>query len=261
LCYRTPLGHHGTLEPHRLMANPYWKRVEKSAPYKKTKLLVKRLSGKELWLRQDVRIPTKPYGDWRIDTARLNRDSTVYSLGVGDNIDLDLGLVADIGCHVHAFDPTPSTAAWLADAALPPLFHFHPWAVTAADGTMTLYPRVKKDGTLDRVMYTLVPEDAARGNGIDVTAVTLATAMKSLNHARIDLLKMDIEGAEYEVLESVLTLDPLPTQLLVEFHHRFPGIGVAKTAAIVGRLRDAGYCIMGIAVSGREISFIRERSV
>ena len=241
----------------RRMANPLWKRVEKSPPYKKAKLLFKRLSGKELWLREDVRVPTAPYGDWRINTALLNRDSTVYSLGVGDNIDLDLGLIADVGCEVHAFDPTPSTGTWLAAKTLPPRFHFHPWAVTDADGTMTLYPRVKKDGTLDHVMYTLVPEDAARNHGIGVPAVTVATAMQSLGHTRLDLLKMDIEGAEYAVLESALALDPMPTQVLVEFHHRFAGIGVAKTAAIIERLRAVGYGIMGVSASGREVSFSR----
>ncbi len=240
------------------MATPLWKRVEKSDGYKRTKLLFKRLTGKELWLRDEAGIATKPYGDWRIDTALLSRDSTVYSLGVGDNIDLDIGLVNDIGCEVHAFDPTPSTTSWLASKALPPRFHFHPWAVTSVEGTMTLYPRLKKDGSLDHIMFTLVPEDASREHGLCVPAVTVASAMKALGHTRLDLLKMDIEGAEYDVLESVLTMSSLPTQLLVEFHHRFAGIGVAKTAASIARLRTAGYRVMGVSVSGREISFILE---
>jgi hypothetical protein len=42
-------------------------------------------------------------------------------------------------------------------------------------------------------------------------------------------MKMDIEGAEYEVLDGLLSSPIKPTQLLVEFHHRFPGIGLEKT--------------------------------
>ena len=69
---------------------------------------------------------------------------------------------------------------------------------------------------------------------------------------------MDIEGAEYEVLEGLLNSPVLPTQLLVEFHHRFVEDGLAKTYDIIRRLRDAGYRIFAISEIGREISFLKE---
>eukprot|EP00884_Botryococcus_braunii_P022683 jgi/Botrbrau1/9099/Bobra.0305s0006.1 len=50
---------------------------------------------------------------------------------------------------------------------------------------------------------------------------SLPTIMKELGHNWIDVLKIDIEGAEWEVLDSIL-LDPevAPfTQLQVEFHN------------------------------------------
>ena len=43
--------------------------------------------------------------------------------------------------------------------------------------------------------------------------------MRDLGHDHLDVLKMDIEGAEYAVLDDMLQSDILPDQLLVEFHH------------------------------------------
>ena len=41
-------------------------------------------------------------------------------------------------------------------------------------------------------------------------------------------MKMDIDGAWYEVLDDLPASPIKPTQLLVEFHHRFPGIASKK---------------------------------
>ena len=142
-------------------------------------------------------------------------------------------------------------------ADLPNRFQFHPWAVTAEDGTVKLYPRVRKDGRQSAVMYTMLAEDASCENAIEVPALSLASIAARLGHARIDLLKMDIEGAEYEVLEGLLASPIRPCQLLVEFHHRFPGIGLEMTAGMIRRLQHAGYKIFAISETGREVSFLR----
>ena len=68
---------------------------------------------------------------------------------------------------------------------------------------------------------------------------------------------MDIEGAEYEVLEGLLDSPILPTQLLVEFHHRFVKDGLNRTYELIGKLRNAGYRIFAISEIGREVSFLR----
>ena len=69
---------------------------------------------------------------------------------------------------------------------------------------------------------------------------------------------MDVEGAEFEILDGLKATDRLPRQLLVEYHHRFPGIGKERTAASIARLRELGYRIFAIAETGREVSFVLE---
>lgn len=55
---------------------------------------------------------------------------------------------------------------------------------------------------------------------IQVASKSLTTVMGELGHNHIDLLKLDIEGSEYSLLESMLGKENpiLPTQVLVEFH-------------------------------------------
>ncbi len=239
------------------MAIAAWKRLEKTPGYQRKKRFLKRLVGKELMLKTDINIPVIKDGGWWFTPQGLNSGSIVYSLGVGDDIDFDLSVIEKYGVKVHAFDPTPSSIDMLDGRDLPQRFEFHPWAVTATDGSLTFYPRLKKDGTKSDVMYTMIAEEETIDDAIEVAAYSLSTISEKLGHQKIDLMKMDIEGAEYEVLDGLLASPIRPTQLLVEFHHRFPGISLNKTADVIERLRAAGYRIFAISEIGREVSFLR----
>lgn len=239
------------------MAIAAWKRFEKSPGYQRFKTKLKRVVGKELRLAPEVDIRITSKGGWLYDEGRLDEFSIIYSVGVGDDIVFDLAVIEDCGSNVYAFDPTPSSQDFIDIQDPPPNFRFYAWAVAEEDGTLTLYPRVRKSGELSEVMYTLVPEESSEGSAIQVPAYTIATIADKLGHSRIDLLKLDIEGAEYEVLEGLIASDMRPTQLLVEFHHRFFDKGLHKTANIIGKLRGAGYRIMSVREeSGREIGFL-----
>lgn len=70
---------------------------------------------------------------------------------------------------------------------------------------------------------------------------------------------MDIEGAEYQVIRELLESNIRPTQILVEFHHRFSGIGVKKTRIAIAQLNKMGYCLFSVSSrTGEEFGFIRK---
>jgi cell division protein FtsX len=62
--------------------------------------------------------------------------------------------------------------------------------------------------------------------------------MKKLGHDRIDLLKMDIEGAEEPVLDRMLAEGPLPRVLCIEFDTPQSPWALRRR---LRRLEDAGY--------------------
>jgi FkbM family methyltransferase len=167
-------------------------------------------------------------------------------------------VIRKYSADVHAFDPTPSSVDLIKYKQVSQRFVFHPWAVTNADGTLTFYPRLKKDGSMNEVNFTMIPQEATRDAALDVPGYSLSTICEKLGHSKIDLMKMNIEGAEYEVLEGLLRSPIKPTQLLIEFHHRFPGIGLKKTADMIERLRGDGYMIFAVSATGRSVSFIRQ---
>ena len=81
--------------------------------------------------------------------------------------------------------------------------------------------------------------------------------MKENGHSHIDLLKIDIEGSEYDVIDDILKEQIDIVQICVEVHHRFPGIGTEKTKDMVKKLNANGYYIVAISDTREEYTFVR----
>ncbi len=87
---------------------------------------------------------------------------------------------------------------------------------------------------------------------------SLPSIMRELGHEHIDFLKLDIEGAEYEVLQSVLAGIVAPYVLCVEFH-KTDGIrsmldGIRPMVETVRKLNRCGY--IPIWVDGYDVTFV-----
>jgi FkbM family methyltransferase len=189
---------------------------------------------------------------WCVCPHGLSASSIVYSMGVGEEISFDLELIRRFGVRVHAFDPTPRSIEWLAKQSLPGNFLFHPYGVAGFDGHAKFLPPVNPA----HISHTLV-ERQTPWPAMEVPVRRLCSIMQELGHQRIDLLKMDIEGAEYAVLKDLLASRISVHQLLVEFHHRWPEIGVEETRQAIRDLNSAGYRIFDVSPSGEEYGFLR----
>jgi FkbM family methyltransferase len=186
-------------------------------------------------------------GVWTVSTAGLGPDSIVYSVGVGDNVAWDLALIERFGVTVHAFDPTPACIGWVGAQSLPTAFRFHPVGVAARDGVARF--RIPRRG------FNYLPARPDEAAAVAAPVRRIATLMRELGHDRLDVLKLDIEGGEYEVLDDLLLEELSVGQLLVEFHHNFPTIPFARTEKAVRRLIAAGYQLFHISERGLELSF------
>ena len=224
--------------------------------FRLAKRRVSALVGLDVWQRAEVTVPTArlgaPGGRWTIATSGLGPETVVYACGVGTDVSFELELIDRCGVTVHAFDPTPLSVEWVAAQRFPPAFHFHPYGVADYDGTARFAPpRKRKFASFSMV------RGGGVGAGIEAPVRRLDTLCRSLGLPPADVLKLDIEGAEYAVLADLLAGDRRPAQILVEFHHRWREVGAGRTRQAIDRLRGAGYRVADVAPNGLELTFVR----
>lgn len=215
------------------------------------------LVGRDIKPRVDIRCATDGRqasdGGWSVCPIGLNEKSIVYSFGIGYDIAWDRYIIERFGATVHAFDPTPQSLEWLRRQKLPDQFIVHPIGLADYDGEAKFSPPEKAH----HVDHTMLARPTTEHRGIAVPVSRLTTIMQSLGHTTIDLLKMDIEGAEYSAITNIIKSQISINQWLIEFHHRFPNVGTRATKNALDELRAAGYRIFTISDSGQEYGFLR----
>lgn len=156
--------------------------------------------------------------DWKFLKGSINSDSVVYGFGVGTNITFEQELAKQANVTVHCFDPTPQAighAEKIADQDA--RISFHPIGIYSKNATIEFFiPTEEGIGSLSatNLMYS--------DKSIKAKVKKLSSIMKSLGHSHVDLLKIDIEGAEHTVIDNILTSGMRPGQLCVEFDMPVP---------------------------------------
>lgn len=194
-----------------------------------------------------VRLGSEQCGWWVPDEA-ATAGTVAYCAGAGEDISFDLALL-DRGCVVRTFDPTPRAIAHVEALGVEdPSFAFIPVGWWTEPGELRFY--LPRDGRQPDLSLVNLQGTAEFVYGkVD----RVATLMAELGDARVDVVKLDIEGAEYAVLDDLLRNGPLPAVLCVEFDQPAPP---ARTIDMVDRLDAAGYELARIDFFN--YTFIRE---
>jgi FkbM family methyltransferase len=224
--------------------------------YRKLKRMAHFLRGQDLWRYRRIQCKKVWLGNegacWCVCPDNLSASSVVYSFGVGEDVSFDLELIRRFHVQLHAFDPTPRSIEWIRRQTLPTEFVFHECGLADFDGSCGFLPP-RNPG---HVSHTILQRDSP-WPAVELPVQRLVTTMRNLGHDRIDLLKMDVEGAEYGVLADLLSSGVRVGQLLVEFHHRWPEVGIEKTKKAIQELNRAGYQLFDVSATGEEFSFRR----
>jgi FkbM family methyltransferase len=189
------------------------------------------------------------WGGWSVVPELLSSESVVYSAGIGEDSTFDEGLIERFGCEVHGFDPTPKGRAHgEALAAREPRFQMHPVGVWDEDTVLSFFaPRDPSHDSWSALNLQRTDES------VDFEVRRVPSLMRELGHERIDLLKIDVEGAEYRVLSDVLSAGLSIPQIAVEFDE--PPPDVRAPGRMARRLVRAGYRLA--AHNRTEFAFVK----
>jgi FkbM family methyltransferase len=192
-----------------------------------------------------------PYGGWAVPIMSIDSSWVCYTAGVGEDASFDISLAA-MGCHVIAIDPTPRAIEYMKPLlAEHPGLRLAPYAVWIEDAELEFFPPADPD----HVSFSATNRQHTH-EPIIVPARTIASIAEEFGHERIDLLKLDIEGAEYPVLDS-LDLKLLGVRVLcVEYHADHGWLRMFKAANSVKR---QGYRVSG--VNGTDVTFLKQETL
>jgi FkbM family methyltransferase len=221
------------------------------------------------------------YGGWLIPTAAgLDENSICYLAGAGEDISFDCALVERFGCRGRIIDPTPRAIAHFRELGeavqAGRRFPINNSATEFYDiaprqyGKLSFLPigLADRDGELKFFM----PKDPAHVSCSTVNLQktedyfvaqchSISTIMARQGDTKVDLLKMDIEGAEYPVIRDLVESGRLPRILLIEFdevHSPLDGGAPTRIAGSMNSLLGAG--MRCIAVEGSNATFVRKDS-
>jgi len=168
--------------------------------------------------------PSPVVREWRrIDGDRtlrldydLDTDAVVFDVG-GYEGQWASDIVAMYGCRVEVFEPVPAFAERIARRfARNPLVTVHACGLGVADGSVTL--AVSGDAS------SHARDGLDREGGVTAELRSVDAVFPELARSGVDLMKINIEGAEYELLEHLVVtgLVERVRDLQVQFHAFVP---------------------------------------
>jgi FkbM family methyltransferase len=203
------------------------------------------------------------YGGWFLPKEIfLNEDSVIYSAGAGEDISFDIILSSRFNSNIILIDPTKRAYDHYIEC-----YNFYKSNKAFSQRIKTDYSKILlsekpnfskitflkvglwhesgqlkfyKQNNPHNVSQTLI--ESMFGNEFEIVPVqNLKSIMNANKHSCIDLLKIDIEGAEVNVLNNILEENIFPKYICVEFDLLIKKIDKTETLKLIQRMKSYGY--------------------
>lgn len=218
------------------------------------------------------------YGGWIVPAQLINEKSVCYLAGAGEDISFDVELASRFHCAVYIFDPTPKANAhfeMLVNSAItgnPLYINNNPLHTYKIDKEAIGHLKFYDIGiwTRKEILKFFSPQDDTHvshsisnlqhtSSYFEAPVDRLSAIMHINKHERLDVLKLDIEGAEYEVIDSILQDNLFINVLCVEFHLLKNKGGFKLIQSTVSKLEKNNYFV--IAKEGLDFTFLNKNSI
>lgn len=162
-----------------------------------------------------------------------------YSVGVGEDVDFERRLSDRCAAKQWLFDPTPRTGKFMADPRNAVVgAKFVPIGIWKEDCVQTFHA----PSNPDHVSHSIVVDAGSASGGFTAECRTIRSVMRQYGHDHIDVLKLNVEGAEDAILQSVLDAGVRPSAILVTWEGHAP---LAKAMRWTKHLRNHGWDFLG----------------
>lgn len=171
------------------------------------------------WYMVSADINLKKIGDrdsWELNVDAFSRTPFIISAGVGQSISFELQLAKMLPAgKIMLFDPSPTGMKTIRALTMPSNIEFKGVALNGSIDPIFLgLPDNPEEGSY----RSLVANNQYSDDLFKVDTTCVQAICDDAQCYEIDLLKLDIEGAEYSVLNALVEGSILPTQICVEFH-------------------------------------------
>jgi FkbM family methyltransferase len=195
------------------------------------------------------RLGTK-YGGWWLFAPAVGREPLLVDCGLGVDISFPRAFLKRFGGSVFGIDPNPAALEY-ARAHCPPGMEVHAGAFWTRGGEELEFhlprPLAELPTGADGVSGSLLPSHRYTGAArLKVRTLSLADVLARTGRQECDVLKLDIEGAEYDVLDALCAGGEMRRvrQLMVEFHHHCTERTLEDTVACIAAVEARGFALM-----------------
>jgi FkbM family methyltransferase len=227
--------------------------------YRMIRVKVRIMTGTQPDVPLTHKVPLEFHGNdycgWGLPVGFVNAKSVIADVGVGEDISFSTSLISRFGCTVHGFDPTPRAKAHV-QSVNEPKFKLHEFGLS--DRTHNAEFHLPSNEA--HVSGSLISAEHLKGETLQVKLIDVAEMFRVLDTDRIDILKIDIEGSEYDVIgsEAFASHADRIGAVCLEFHHRWPEIGPQRTLDAVKTLNAHGFkCAWASKATNEEFTFVR----
>ena len=152
-------------------------------------------------------------GNYKIRKISQKSSPIIYSFGIGSDISFDKSVKNLFNVPIYMYDPTPNVAKFMKNFEKDKQLIFKNEGLYIKEKKLKLY----KSSNKKKLNASIYPIHEDKRNFSLVQFRTLESFMKLNNHDRIDILKMDIEGAAVDVLDHMIHETKIrPKQIITE---------------------------------------------
>jgi FkbM family methyltransferase len=178
---------------------------------------------------------------------RFNGTSTILDVGCGSEAEFSRFMIDRFRLQAFGVDPTRKHAPALRalEEEYGDRFRHLPLAVSFENGSIPFNESTEHESGSILAEHTNVQNDETLS--YEVESVTPAGLLKRAGISKADFLKLDLEGAEYELLERLTGEEWRPfEQVFIEFHHHCTGYTEKDTRRRVRALSGMGFRVFSL---------------